>query len=405
MSNTDLTLAEKANDLASTFQKLMPAIEAMLPKHITPEKMLVVLRTAVSRNPKLMECSRISLFGALVEAGRLGLQPDGIGNQAHLVPFYNKRTKTFEAQLIPGYLGLLDLVRRSGHILSFNARAVYQGDDFDFGYGTEQFLRHKPDVDAEHSVDKLFCWYAVARFRNGTEQFEVLGKSEVDKLRKAALAKTNGTGPWATHYAEMGTKTAARRLCKWLPRSNEDDPLARAVGLDERGEAGIGQGLAGSLPPHVQGALCPAGTDPLGMALGLDPANAVGEDDEKKDEKKTVTTKDGTVVDPETGEVVETTAAPAPEVKESKVPAQKTRPKLLTEIAATRKELVKLIGEEKEDALYMKELVKHTSTKTKRPVNNASECTARQLTFILNVLLDTLIVAEEGEKGPDGKLL
>jgi hypothetical protein len=48
-----------------------------------------------------------------------------------------------------------------------------------------------------------------------------------------------------TDLEAMQLKTVARKLCKWLPTANE--PLARAVALDERADAGIPQGIENAI--------------------------------------------------------------------------------------------------------------------------------------------------------------
>lgn len=79
-------------------------IKMALPKHITPERMVRVALTALTRVPKLAECDQASFFKALFECSQWGLEPDG--RRAHLIPFENKRKGIVECQLIFDYKGL-----------------------------------------------------------------------------------------------------------------------------------------------------------------------------------------------------------------------------------------------------------------------------------------------------------
>ena len=81
--------------------------------------------------------------------------------------------------------------------------------------------------------------YAVARMKDAERVFVVLGRQEVEKVRKAS--KAGDSGPWVSWEEEMWKKTAIRRLCKYLPLSPE---MQRAISLDEQADAGVAQSLA-----------------------------------------------------------------------------------------------------------------------------------------------------------------
>ena len=81
------------------------------------------------------------------------------------------------------------------------------------------------------------------------------------------------SGPWVTHYEEMGKKTVLRRLCKLLPASVE---LQRAVEVDELADSGIPQDLGAMIdvtPPKVEEEPeLPPVVDPCGKGMGDDGA-------------------------------------------------------------------------------------------------------------------------------------
>lgn len=205
-------------------------IALALPKHMNPDRMSRIALTVIRKNPSLQECNPISLFGAIIQASQLGLE---IGIHAHLVPFYNKKTKQKEVQMIPDYRGIMHLARNSGEITSIQANVVYMHDSFDYQFGTASFLHHKP---AKTDRGELIGAYAVAKYKDGESQFDYMTKEEIDLIRNRSASKDSG--PWVTDYVAMAMKTVTKRLCKYLPVSVE---LQKAVTLDERNDIGESQ--------------------------------------------------------------------------------------------------------------------------------------------------------------------
>ena len=113
-------------------KRMEPQIRKALPKHLEPERLARIALTEIRKNPKLLECSRESLLGAVMTAAQLGLEPGVLGH-AYLIPYWNNKTKSYEVQFQIGYKGLLDVVRRSGEITSISAHCVYENDEFEFG--------------------------------------------------------------------------------------------------------------------------------------------------------------------------------------------------------------------------------------------------------------------------------
>lgn len=216
-------------------------ISAALPKHLSADRMARIITTEVRKVPKLLECDPKSLFGAVIQASQLGLEPGGALGHAYLVPFKNTKAKTTDVQLIIGYRGMIDLARRSGQITSLEAREVYEGDEFSYQYGLRSDLQHKPCEYSERGETTHF--YAVAHMVGGGVQWEVMGRESVEKVRDESEAykaskKFNFSTPWDKHFVEMAKKTVIRKLFKYLPVSIE---VQRAVGIDESADAGVNQ--------------------------------------------------------------------------------------------------------------------------------------------------------------------
>lgn len=227
-------VAEKPKDLAHLMSSaaVQAQIKAALPRHMTPERMARIATTEMRKIPKLAECNPMSFLGAVIQCSQLGLEPGGSLGHVYLIPFGK------EVQVIVGYRGMIDLARRSGQIISIDARAVYEGDQFECCLGLDARLNHTPDWNNPNRADpaKLRFVYSVAKLKDGGIQFDVMSKVEVDAIRKRS--KSSGSGPWVTDYAAMALKTVVRRLFKYLPVSIE---LQHAVGIDEMADAGISQ--------------------------------------------------------------------------------------------------------------------------------------------------------------------
>lgn len=190
-------------------QQMAPEIQRALPKHLDADRLTRIAMTTIRQTPKLLDCNIQSLLAAVMQSAQLGLEPNILG-QAYIIP-YGK-----EAQFIIGYRGMIDLARRSGHIESIYAHPVYDQDDFDYEYGLDPKLRHKPAIGDR---GQFIGAYGVAKFKDGGYHFEFMPKAEIDKRRKRS--KASGNGPWVTDYEEMACKTVIRHMFKYLPISIE----------------------------------------------------------------------------------------------------------------------------------------------------------------------------------------
>lgn len=199
---------------------------------LTPERLLSVAMTEIRKTPQLRECTQDSLFGALVQAAQLGLEPGSALGHCYLIPYRNRKRNIIECQFQIGYKGMLDLARRSGQIRKLYAHCVFEADKFEVSFGLDEALVHVPDFEVEDR-GRIVGAYAVAHLVGGGEQFVYLPWRKLQAIRDGSKAKEDG--PWKTHEEEMCQKTAARALFKWLPVSIE---AVKAAGLDEAAERG-----------------------------------------------------------------------------------------------------------------------------------------------------------------------
>lgn len=162
---------------------------------------------ALTKNPALMKCDKMSFFGSLMQLAQFGLNPDG--RNAHLIPYGTTCT------LVIDYKGLVTLALRCPRVSKVEAVAVKEKDHFRLVNGEVEHIVDNPWGDRGATVG----YYAVCQFADGVKKFEVMSKGEVDAVRERSRAKNNG--PWVTDYEEMAKKTVFKRLSKWLPVTPE----------------------------------------------------------------------------------------------------------------------------------------------------------------------------------------
>lgn len=221
---------DKPPKLKDLLERNQVVIAAVMPRHMTVERMLKLALLATIKTPRLLECDPKTVLASVMNAARLGLE---IGREAHLVPFRNGAKGTYECQMIPDYRGLISLARRSGAVEAIEARVVYKGERFEVSLGTDPKIVHIPTL-GKKTNSEIVAFYSVAQLSNEARpQFEVMTVEQVDEIK--ARSKAANDGPWQTDYAEMGRKTVVKRLVKYLPASPE---LTEAVELDNRAETG-----------------------------------------------------------------------------------------------------------------------------------------------------------------------
>jgi recombination protein RecT len=250
LKQTSKMVAKEAGigNVKSFFESQKSTLAAVLPRHVSPDRMLKIALGALRTTPKLMACTVESLMGAVVQCSQLGLEPNTPLGHAYLIPFEKRKkqgnewvTVATEVQIVIGYKGLIDLARRSGQVVSIAAHAVCANDHFEYSYGLDERLEHRPAMNNRGNV---IAFYAVAKLVGGGHAFEIMSAEQVNEIRNASQnyksARDKAASVWGQHYEEMGRKTVLRRLFKYLPVSIE---LASAAAIDEVGAAGRSQAL------------------------------------------------------------------------------------------------------------------------------------------------------------------
>ena len=181
----------------------------------------------------------------MIKCSQLGLEPNNALGQAYLIPFKNNKKNRTDVQLIIGYRGMIDLARRSGHVVSINAQAVREGDEFEYEFGLEEKLVHRPGTDR----GEITYFYAYAKLTGGGHYFDVSTRADMDKLMHSTQSRGK-YGPWLEHYERMGMKSMIRKIFAYLPVSIE---MAEAAAIDKQQDAGLDQSLDGVLAGDYRG--------------------------------------------------------------------------------------------------------------------------------------------------------
>jgi phage RecT family recombinase len=205
---------EFRQELMTTFR---PEIERALIGRIDPDHFIEVAISAYLGDDKLRAAHPVSVLAALRKCAQLGLRPD---NEEACIVVYKGI-----AQAQPMFKGIVRNILRTKLVKVVEARVVHSADFFDYEYGLDSYLKHKPARGANRG--DVTDSYALAKLTNGERIFEVVEAEELEKIHQLAVTKNGGvdTPAWRNFPGEMRRKVAARRLSKYL----ELDPHAAAV--------------------------------------------------------------------------------------------------------------------------------------------------------------------------------
>ena len=193
---------------------------------------------AMMANPYLIECAAQhpdDLVNALKNVALTGSTLNPVLKQGYLVPFKGK------ISFMPSYMGLVDVLNRSGLVRKIEAHPVFDGDEFSVTFGTAEQLIHKPNPWGTRDKDHLKGCYYYIELADGTTMWDTMSAAEIEDVRRRSPSVTKGkASPWDTDYIEMAKKTLIRRAFKAVPKTGlSDDKLktiTAAVDYDEQVE-------------------------------------------------------------------------------------------------------------------------------------------------------------------------
>lgn len=285
-------LMERAESVQKLITDNRNKIATVLAGKFGVEKFSQIAMLALSKNDKLFYCSPASIVRSVLQASILGLQLD-VMNQGHLVPFKDEHGR-LQAQLIPGYQGLVGLVLKAdANITNIESAIVFDGDEFHYELGDTPRVHHKPAPFGKRSK-KIIGAYAVAFRKEGTISLEPMDWEDLEKIRLASKApKSPAYKDWPE---EQHRKAPIRRLCKHLLQVMEDQginvEMARKASatIDLMDRADLGQGPAFDAPGAEVPTMEPevvAEAPPMEAPPDTKPAEeALGQPEEKEEEKQ-----------------------------------------------------------------------------------------------------------------------
>jgi recombination protein RecT len=217
-----------------TFSKLQTSIKDVLgPFGMDAKRYLLLAQRSVIHNPKLMECTALSVATSIVEAAIRGLEIGSVEGQAYLVPFKG------ECNLIIGYRGFALMAWRDANI-TIQSECVYAKDKFTVTKGLRPSLIHEPYIDPKGEAGKrgaLIAVYAVATLPDGRQMFVVHDREEIDRRRSISQGRDGKA--WTQFYTAMAAKGPIRQLGSQVIPQSIAPKMVEAAVMDERREAGI----------------------------------------------------------------------------------------------------------------------------------------------------------------------
>ena len=228
-------VAKRPATMGESIQSFLEAnageLAKALPKHVTVDRLNRLAVSTINRTPLLAQCTKASLIGGIVISSQLGLELNTPLGHAYLIP-YKRSAKTpngweevHEAQFQLGYAGLIDLAYRTGLFTNLYCEPVYENDEFDYAYGMDKHLTHKP---TDGDPGPLKGIYAVFHLQGGGKDFKYW---PVEKIRQHAIkyskswdSKNNcfkKGSAWADSFEGMARVPVIKDLLKLAPKSIE----------------------------------------------------------------------------------------------------------------------------------------------------------------------------------------
>jgi len=204
------------DELRGTLTKMEPQFKIALPSHISSERFVRTIQTAVAMNPALLKADRQSLFSSCMILAAQGLLPNGV--ESALVPFGDKITPMIMIA------GAMKLLRNSGELATIVAEPVYENDYFKYWIDSNgQNLEHTPLMFGERG--KQIGIYAFAKTKSNEIYIEVMSMSDIEAVKRTSRSANNDSSPWKTFPIQMQKKSIIRRLAKRLPSSTDLDDI------------------------------------------------------------------------------------------------------------------------------------------------------------------------------------
>ena len=183
------------------------SVEDALPKDFNRARFVQNSIALLNDDPdKFKEFSPAAIMAGLVRGSILGL--DFFSKECYLVPFGGK------LEFMPSYTGQVKLAKKYSQrpLKEIYARLIRQGDEFE-----EVIVNGEPTINFKPKFlndGDIIGAFAVAIYKDGGLQYEVMSLKELEQVRSCSKSKTSPA--WSKFPGEMYKKTVIRRLCKHI---------------------------------------------------------------------------------------------------------------------------------------------------------------------------------------------
>jgi recombination protein RecT len=244
MANTeDLPAVQKFSVYMERYEKqILPSLLNDSHAKVSPAKFAQIVINEVKKDDKLLKAfieNPSSMFASILAGAEIGLVPSELLGEFFLIPRNIKQDNgSYKLTVTPliGYKGLHKILLRGGEIENIEAHVVYDGEEFKVALGTNPKLEHNPNFEIQRSADKITHVYAVAHYKSGRNQFQVLTRAEVTSImnmskynNKLYFNDKENPNRW------MEKKSCLIQLSKLL---DKDYYGTKAIELDNRLEGG-----------------------------------------------------------------------------------------------------------------------------------------------------------------------
>jgi recombination protein RecT len=224
MANDLVLVQEHLTALAPRMREIIPAASKL-----PAERVIQSFLISCEKNPKLYECTPISVQQAVFSACALGLLIDGITGQGYVIPYGGV------AQFQIGVKGYVTLAGRSHFML--NGQVIVEGERHAIKLGTAGSVTHEPNFQLRgngNDSKRVVAAYATLQSNFAPALVDAMGLDEILYIRSRSKGAAKSDSPWNNFFNAMAIKTVAKRLAKWCPL----DVLQTAGALDDAGDMG-----------------------------------------------------------------------------------------------------------------------------------------------------------------------
>ncbi len=220
---------------AINFQSIQEPFEALAGSSVFQTE-CGFAKQAISNSPALQEVwtnRPETILAAVLNVARVGLTLNPISGYAVLIPRWQGQ-KGKVCVLEPQYQGLVKLVMDTGSVVSLAAYPVYKGDHFKAVLGSAPRIEHEPMNQSR----EVIASYAIAKLHDGSHQYEVMNNEDITEVadcsesykayKKGKIKKT----VWTEWMGEMARKAVIKRLCKFLPKTDNWKHIQEAIAVD-----------------------------------------------------------------------------------------------------------------------------------------------------------------------------